>query len=225
MEYICCSMIGYLIGTVNPSYLIAKKKGFDIRTKGSGNAGASNALILFGKLLGVLCALLDIAKACLAIYLTQVLFPDFKYAFVLAGTACVIGHTFPFYMRFKGGKGLACLGGIILYFNWKVFLIMLAGAIVIALVTDYICFVPLTASFAFPFIYGLMERDMYGSVILALITAVMIIKHIENLQRIKNGTEMHLSFLWKPIAEIERLKSNLSEDTEAIDSHFNKDSV
>ncbi len=225
MEYICCSIIGYLIGAVNPSYLIAKKKGFDIRTKGSGNAGASNALILFGKLLGVLCALLDIAKAYFAILLTEALFPEFRYAFAITGVACVIGHTFPLYMRFKGGKGLACLGGIVLYFNWKVFLIMLAGAIVIALVTDYICFVPLTASFAFPFIYGFMERDMYGSVILALITAVTIVKHIENLHRIKNGTEMHLSFLWKPVAEIERLKSNLSEDTAEIDSHFYKDSI
>ena len=71
---------------------------------------------------------------------------------------------------------------------------MLAAAIVIALITDYICFVPLTASFAFPFVYGFMERDIWGPGILSVVTAVMIIKHIENLQRIKNGTEMHLSY-------------------------------
>ena len=63
MEYIHCAVMGYLIGTINPSYIIAKIKGFDIRKKGSGNAGASNALILFGKIMGVICALLDIAKA------------------------------------------------------------------------------------------------------------------------------------------------------------------
>ena len=106
MEYICCGLIWYFIGTINPSYFIAKRRGFDIRTKGSGNAGASNALILFGKLLGIICALLDIAKAYLAILLTEALFPEFRYAYAITGVACVIGHIFPFYMKFKGGKGL-----------------------------------------------------------------------------------------------------------------------
>jgi len=225
MEYICCGLIGYFIGTVNPSYFIAKRRGFDIRTKGSGNAGASNALILFGKLLGVICALLDIAKAYLAILLTEALFPEFRYAYAITGVACVIGHIFPFYMKFKGGKGLACLGGIVLYFNWKVFLIMLAVAIVIALITDYICFVPLTASFAFPFVYGFMEKDIWGPGILSVVTAVMIIKHIENLQRIKSGTEMHFSYLWKPDTEMERMKSNLTEDSVIVDAHFSGNNI
>jgi len=225
MVYICCGLIGYLIGTINPSYLIAKKRGFDIRTKGSGNAGASNVLILFGKLLGVICALLDIVKAYLAILLADSLFPEFRYAYAVTGAACVLGHVFPFYMRFKGGKGLACLGGIVLYFNWKVFLTMLAVAIAIALLTDYICFVPITASIAFPFVYGFMEKDLWGPGILSVVTVVMLIKHIENLQRIKSGTEMRLSYLWKPDAEIERLKNNLTKDAVMIDAHFSEENI
>ena len=220
MEYLYCSIIGYLIGTINPSYFIAKKNGFDIRTKGSGNAGASNALILFGKALGIICALLDIAKAYLAILLTETLFCNFTLAFSVTGIACVIGHIYPFYMKFKGGKGLACLGGIILYFNWKIFLIMLGAEILIAFITDYICFVPITASLVFPFIYGIIKNDLLGAFILGIITVLMIIKHIENFKRIRNGTEMRLSFLWKPDKEMERMKSKLSETSKNTDEHF-----
>lgn len=220
MEYLYCSLIGYFIGTFNPSYIIAKIHGFDIRTKGSGNAGASNTLILFGKVMGVICAILDIGKAYLAVFLTETLFCNFENAFSVTGIACVIGHIYPFYMKFKGGKGLACLGGIILYFNWKVFLIMLGAEILIVLITDYICFVPITASLAFPFIYKIMENNLSGAYILAIITILMIIKHIENLKRIGNGTEMRFSFLWKPDREMDRIKNTLSEPSKNIDEHF-----
>lgn len=220
MEYVYCCLIGYFFGSVNPSYFIAKKKGFDIRTKGSGNAGASNALILFGKLIGITCALLDIAKAYWAIFLAEKLFPNFEYAFAVTGVCCIIGHVFPFYMKFQGGKGLACLGGMVLYFNWKVFMIMLVAAVIIALITDYICFVPLSASFAFPFVYGLIDRNVWGALILAIVTAVTVVKHVENIKRIRNGTEMRLSYLWKPDAEMARMKKNLAEDAAAVEAHF-----
>ncbi len=220
MKYITCMILGYLIGTFNPSFFIAKRRGFDIRTKGSGNAGASNAVILFGKLRGFICAITDIAKAYLALFITEYLFPNFKFAFIITSVFCVIGHIFPFYMKFKGGKGLACLGGMILYFNWKVFLIMLAAEVVIVLVTDYICFVPITASFAFPIVYGSMEGDVWGALILYVITLIIFVKHIENIKRIRQGTEMHISFLWKPEAEMERMKNNISADEAVIEEHF-----
>ena len=206
MKYILCVLIGYLIGTVNPSYIIAKLRGFDIREKGSKNAGASNALILFGKLLGVTCALLDIAKATLAIWLCEKLFPELTYSFAVTGVACILGHVFPFYMNLKGGKGLACLGGMILAFDWRVFLIMLAAEIVVAIATDYICFVPLTASAVFPIVYGIMRQDAWGALIIAVILPLMIYKHKENLKRIKQKTEMPFSFLWKKEKALEKTK-------------------
>lgn len=209
MEYICCILIGYFIGMLNPSYLLGKIKGIDIREHGSCNAGASNIVILFGKTRGILCALLDIAKAYLSLMVAEALFPDFSYAFVVTAVSCIIGHIFPVEMNFKGGKGLACLGGIILYYNWKLFLIMLAIEIVLALATDYICFVPTTASIAFPLIYGYMEKTVFGAVALSIITIVIFIKHTENLKRVYNNTEMHLSYLWKPDKEIERMSKNM----------------
>ena len=220
MEYMHCAVMGYLIGTINPSYIIAKIKGFDIRKKGSGNAGASNALILFGKIMGIICALLDIAKAYLAILLMTSIYPNLKYAFAITAVGCVLGHIFPFYMGFKGGKGLACLGGMILFFDWRVFLIMLTLAIVLVLVTDYICFVPLAASATFPFVYGSMAKNLGGAAILLIVTTVIALKHIENLRRIANGTEMHLSYIWKPEKEMERMKEHLAEDDSVVEEHF-----
>ncbi len=196
MKYIFCILIGYLMGTINPSYIIAKLRGVDIREKGSKNAGASNALILFGKVIGVGCALFDIAKATFSIWLCGKLFPELAYSFAVTGVACILGHVFPFYMKFKGGKGLACLGGMILAFDWRVLLIMLAAEIVVAIATDYICFVPLTASVAFPIVYGIMRQDVWGALMIAIIIPLMFYKHKENLKRIKQKTEMPFSFLW-----------------------------
>ena len=205
MKYLICVLIGYLIGTVNPSYMISRLRGFDIRERGSGNAGASNALMLFGKIRGVACALFDIAKAAFAIWQCGKLFPALPYSFAVVGVSCILGHIFPFYMNFRGGKGLACLGGMIFAFDRRVFLIMLTGEIVIALVTNYICFVPMTASVIFPIVYGVMCHDLWGALILYISTLVILCKHRENLVRIKNGTEMRLSFLWNKDKELERL--------------------
>ena len=196
MKYVLCILIGYLIGAINPSYIVAKLRGVDIREKGSKNAGASNALILFGKVIGVGCALFDIAKAAFAIWLCGKLFPELAYSFAVTGVACILGHVFPFYMKFKGGKGLACLGGMILAFDWRVLLIMLAVEIVVAIATDYICFVPLTASVIFPIVYGIIRQDVWGALMIAIIIPIIFYKHKENLKRIKQKTEMPFSFLW-----------------------------
>ncbi len=220
MEYVYCSLIGYAIGTVNPSYLLARLRGFDIRKKGSGNAGASNALILFGKVRGILCALMDIAKAYLAILLSEVLFPGCEHAFAVTGVACTLGHIFPFYMKFRGGKGLACLGGLILRFDWRLFLIILASEVVLVLIVDYICIVPITASVAFAVIYAAITRDVIGTVLLLGLSGVILGKHVENLRRIRRGTEMHLSYLWRPEKEMARMKDHLPNDDAEIDEHF-----
>lgn len=208
MKYLLCIVIGYGMGSINPSYIFAKIRGFDIRDKGSKNAGASNALILLGKAMGVTCAVFDILKATIAIWLCGRLFPTLSYSFPVVGTSCILGHVFPFYMKFRGGKGLACLGGIILAFNWRVFLIMLASEVLVAVITNYICFVPLTASVVFPVVYGVMRKDLAGALILCIATVVVFYKHKENLTRIKNGTEMRLSFLWSKERELERMKNN-----------------
>ena len=208
MKYLICVLIGYLIGSINPSYIISKLRGGDIREKGSGNAGASNALIVYGKLIGVFCALFDIGKAFFAVWLMQSAFSGLPLVFALTAVACILGHVFPFYMRFRGGKGLASLGGVVLAYNWLVFLIMLTGAIIIGLITNYICFIPITAAIVFPIIYGVLNKDVIGSLILYVASVVILLKHRQNIKRIRNGTEMHLSYLWNKEEEIARVQKN-----------------
>lgn len=205
-------LLGYLVGTLNPSFLIGKLRGFDIRKSGSGNAGASNAIITMGKAVGVFAALFDIFKAVLAVRVAQHLFPRMLYAGELAGICTILGHIFPFSMGFRGGKGLASLGGVILAFNGKVFLVMLLGELVLALVTDYLAVVPLTASVAFPFVYYFFTRHWIGTLLYALMIPVFVYKHLENLRRIANGTELHFSYLWHKDEEIARIKQNLDKE-------------
>ena len=212
MKYIVCILIGYLIGTVNPSYIYGRIKGFDIRRRGSGNAGASNALIIFGKLIGVIFALLDIAKPCIAWLICRAIFLEGEYVFAVTSAACILGHMFPFYMKFKGGKGLACLGGTVLCFDPVVFVIMLACAVVLALVVDYLCVVPITAAVAFPIIYYVMSGNAIAAGILLLVGICMILKHVENLRRIRMGQEVHISYLWRKESELERVNKNSGLD-------------
>ena len=209
LKTLICIGIGYFIGTINPSYIIAKIKGFDIRKRGSGNAGASNALIVFGKAVGIFCALFDIYKACLAIEITRrIILPDFTNAFIITGTAAIIGHMYPWYMKLKGGKGLACLGGVVLIYDWKFFLVLLAIEIIIVLATDYICFVPMTASIIFPIAYGIMESDFKGASIFLIATILILFKHTENIVRIRNKSELHFSYLWNKDKETKRMSES-----------------
>ncbi len=212
MRYAACLLIGYLIGMLNPAYIIARIHGFDIRERGSKNAGASNALLLFGKLRGAFCAAFDIAKAALAVWLTRSLFPGDSLVFAVTATACILGHIFPFYMKFRGGKGLACLAGTILAYDLRVFGIMLACELVVALATNYICFVPMSASVVFPFVYGCMTRDVRGVLLLLTVAIVVLLRHGENIRRIRAGQELRLSYLWNKEKETARMRANYPED-------------
>lgn len=189
MQYVLCILAGYIIGSFNPSYIIGMLKGKDIRFSGSGNAGASNALLHFGKVIGILCAICDILKACLVVWLCGYIFSDISSAGIIGGCACILGHIFPFYMGFKGGKGLACYGGLVLMFDWRVFLIFLSFELIVVFITDYICFVPITACVTFPIVYAVMTHDIVGAAFLFAVAPVMLYKHRINIKRIKNGTE------------------------------------
>ena len=206
--YVCCICIGYVLGCLNPSFFLAKVRGFDIRSRGSGNAGASNAFLLLGKAKGVICASLDICKAFLAVCWTRALFPDEPMAFALTAVSCILGHIFPFYMKFRGGKGLECLGGVILAFDLRVFGVMLACELVIALVTKYICWIPMTASVAFAVIYGVMTGDIPGTLLFSGAAIVILWRHAENIRRIREGRELRLSYLWNKQSEVERMHKN-----------------
>ena len=206
--YVLLIIVSYLIGGINPSYIISRIKGFDIRKRGSGNAGGSNALITMGWKIGVLCMIFDILKAFFVVKFALKCKMFIRFGYVCATTACILGHMFPVFMRFKGGKGLACLGGSILAYNPLIFLVMLTILAVIAFSIDYICVVAISASIVFPIIYYLREGDLVATMVLLIATVCILIKHRENVVRIKNGTEAHLSFIWNRDKEIETIQDN-----------------
>ena len=219
MKILLCSLIGYALGNINPAFVIGRIKGFDIRQRGSGNAGASNAVITMGKTVGIISALFDIFKAYLAVKLATMLYPSLTQAGNIAGVCCVLGHIFPVLIKLKGGKGLASLGGVILAFDRRVFLIMLLCELVFVLIVDYICFVPITASIIFPLLYNVLTKDRAGTMLYCVMSLVILYKHVENIRRIRHGTEAHLSLLWKREKEIERLSEKLeTEQDETCDT-------
>ena len=214
MVYLIGILIGYGLGCINTAYFLASLRGFDIRERGSGNAGASNVLITMGKRMGFLCAVLDVTKAAGAVWLMAWLFPETN-TFAVTASACILGHIFPFYLGFRGGKGLACLGGAILAFDLRVFAALLVFEMFVVLVSRYICFVPITASAIFPLIYGFMYRDLWGTVLLAGVGLVILFKHMVNIRRILQGRELRLSYLWNRDRETRRVEKQYrsSEET------------
>ncbi len=208
MDLLLCTLLGYLFGNVNAAYIISKLKGFDIRDKGSGNAGASNAIIVMGKKAGIITMFVDIGKAILACEVAARLFPALKAAKIVSGSACIIGHIFPFLMKFHGGKGLASLGGMILSYDPRLFIMLLTVECVLGFGLDYICVVPITGSLLFTLIYALTTGDPFGTMILASVAMVILYKHMQNLHRIMNGTEAHISYLWNKEKEIDRVTDN-----------------
>ena len=208
MQTALCSLLGYFIGGIIPAYIISRIKGFDIRERGSGNAGASNAMMTMGKKIGAAIAAFDILKAVCAVLIAAKIFPQLKLAKLLSGSFCILGHIFPALMKFHGGKGLACLGGFILAYDPHLFILLFVCELVLAFLLDYVCFIPLSGSAMFTLIYAFSTGDPIGTLILALISVVILCKHVENLKRIQNGTEAHISFIWKKDQEIERKNNN-----------------
>lgn len=211
MNVMLCAAMGYLMGMINPAYIFGRLHGFDIRQFGSRNAGATNATMIMGKKTGVVCMLLDVFKGFAAYKIAERLFPVLAFAGVLAGTTCVLGHIFPAWMGFAGGKGLASLLGVMLAHNWKLFLALLIAEILLVLMMGYICVMALSLSVFFPAAYVLGTGDLIGMSVLALLIPVMVYKHLPNIKRILQGKEMRISWLWNAKAEEARVESHFSQ--------------
>ena len=205
LQILTSALIGYLLGGVNPAVIVGRLKGYDPKKSGSGNPGASNTVIMAGKLAGLLVALLDILKAAVSCWAAAALFPKLRAAGLIAGVACILGHMFPVFLRFRGGKGLACMGGVVLAYDPKTLLLMLGIALFIGLVTNYVCIATTTMAAVWPAYYGLVTGWWVGAAILAIPFVPILLRHLENFRRIRTGEELRLSFLWNRAAELERI--------------------
>lgn len=190
--YILGALIAYLIGSISPSLIISKIKNKDIRSFGSQNLGASNTAILLGWKLGVLVGFLDIQKGVIPVLIAGILLPDYTYLPFVVATAAVLGHIFPFYLKFKGGKGFATFLGVSLALDWKFFLGMVVVIILVTLILDYIAIATLTACVSLPVYIGIMNQNIIPALIIGIASIVIICKHLVNIKRIVKREEIGL---------------------------------
>ena len=189
MQYILVIALSYLLGCSNMAIYLAALNKVDLRSGGSGNPGASNAVILMGWRAGVLTALHDIGKSALAVILARLLFPELPHVGALAGVASGLGHIFPFWMGFRGGKGFASYLGMTIALNWKFSIVVLLLVVVVTLVTDYIVAATTTTIVIVPIYMGI-STGLLAALILLTASAVIAWKHRDNYVRIYKGTEI-----------------------------------
>ena len=190
MKYILVIVLGYLLGCSNMAKYIAAMKKVDLSAGGSGNPGASNAVILMGWGAGVLVAIHDIGKAALAVVLARLMFPGAPLIGAAAGVAAVLGHIYPFWMKFKGGKGFASYLGMTIALHWKFAIAVLLLVAVVTLITDYIVAATTTTIVLVPIGLGILTQSLILPLILLVASLVIAWKHKDNYVRICNGTEI-----------------------------------
>lgn len=209
---ILCVVIGYGFGLIQTAYIYGKAHGIDIREHGSGNSGTTNALRVLGKKAGVVVLLGDFFKAAAACVVARIVgtlfFPDILYPMILwAGLGVVIGHNYPFYMHFRGGKGIAATAGVILgVLDWRIMVICLLSFIITVVVTRYVSLGSLIVvslfflSFLVLGLNGMIDNPVTHSpypgnaltesyVITFLFASLAFYRHKENIVRLAAGNE------------------------------------
>lgn len=204
--YIIVTLVAYLLGSISFSVIISKKMaGFDVREKGSGNAGTTNVLRSVGKKAAILTLICDVLKGVLAVLVAYIAGNivkegvDRALLIQIAGLLVVVGHTFPIFFGFKGGKGIATALGVLLITNWNIGLICLVFALVLMALTKMVSLGSISAAILFPVLILLMPHTAYlvdgNYIIYSILMAVLVVfNHRANVKRLLNGTENKLDF-------------------------------
>lgn len=202
-----CLLIGYVFGLLQTAYILGKSKGIDIREHGSGNAGTTNTLRVMGKKAGLIVFLGDVFKTFFAILTVYFVFrnryPEMVYLLKLyAGFGAILGHNFPFYLHFKGGKGIASMGGMILAFYWPFIPVGAVAFFATFAITNYVSLGSLIMSGCFflqMVVFGIFGVGIFANIpmeirvemmIMALIiSGLAFIRHHANIGRLLRGEE------------------------------------
>lgn len=193
MEYVLVILLGYMLGNFATSYFIGKLfKNTDIRQHGSGNAGATNALRVFGVKLAALTFLIDMAKGVIAVIIGRIILGDT--GAILAGLSVVIGHNWPVILKFKGGKGIASTIGAFLAVNYIVALACIFIGLIIVIKTRYVSLGSVVAMGLLPIIGLLIVRpfDILFFTFTLVLSFMAIIRHRSNIRRLIKGEELKL---------------------------------
>ena len=201
IQIISAILIGYLFGCFQTSYFISRKFGNkDIREIGSGNAGASNVTSEMGWKFGILTGISDVLKAFIPAKLIVLIFPISLHQadlhielMAIAGMGAVLGHIYPFFMDFRGGKGIACYIGLLLAIDWQIGVAVIIGMILITIITDYVSVGSIALYIIIPLLaYASGDYSIIVIQCAVVLLIVGMIKHWINVQRILDGTETGL---------------------------------
>lgn len=189
-----CLILGYAFGCISTGYIVGRIQKVDIRKYGSGNVGTTNALRTLGKKAALITLLGDVFKCAIPVLLVKFLiFKELSYSELLGlytALGAVIGHTFPFYLHFKGGKGIAVLVGTILTFDWRIFLICVATFFLILAITRFVSLGSLVMEVEFVVWVALTRPGNWHMLALSAVFAVLAFyTHRENIKRLLHGTE------------------------------------
>ena len=201
LAYLLTAVVAYLLGSIPTGYLVAKARGIDIRTVGSGNIGATNAMRALGKPAGIFVLLMDALKGYAACaWLSSGTIAVFALPMdqqenlrILSGIAAVLGHNFTCWLKFKGGKGIATTGGVYLALAPWAVLIGVAGFILAVLATRYVSIGSIVSAVALPAaVWILPPHNLLLGIVTSALGVMAIYKHRGNIQRLMAGTESRL---------------------------------
>jgi glycerol-3-phosphate acyltransferase PlsY len=201
LSYLVTALVAYLLGSIPTGFLVAKARGVDIRTVGSGNIGATNAFRVLGKGFGIFVLLMDALKGYVAVQYGTMLVERLlsggvphQYLCITAGIAAILGHNFTCWLNFKGGKGIATSAGVLIALVPLALVIVLSIFIILFVTTRYVSIGSIGAAFALPFATWFTQHDKGLTTVMAAIGALAILKHRKNIQRLLNGTENRIQF-------------------------------
>jgi glycerol-3-phosphate acyltransferase PlsY len=204
LGYAVTLIVSYLLGSIPTGFLVAKARGVDIRTVGSGNIGATNVFRYLGKPAGIFVLFVDalkgwVAVAAVANGVLLWLFPNSSETFrdalqVCAGLAAILGHNFTCWLNFKGGKGIATSAGVLVALVPKALLIILVVWLILFILTRYVSLASICASAMLPFAQWFTSHNLNLTGVTAVIAILAIYKHRANIKRLLNGTENRISF-------------------------------
>jgi len=192
VKSIICLILGYFFGAMSPAALVSKVKHKNLQEHGSGNLGATNTMMVFGLRYGVFVLVFDLLKTICASRVARFLFPHLYFAGLIAACGAILGHIFPFYMNFQGGKGVACLAGLLMTYDFLLFLALLAFGILLMFVFNYGVVAPVTVAAMVPVIIARRTHSLKLFLLTAAVCVTIIGKHRDNFQRIKNGEELRI---------------------------------
>lgn len=200
MTTIIVIILAYLIGSI-PSGLWIGQLFYktDIRQQGSGNLGATNTFRILGKKAGAVVTVMDILKGTLATLLpTFALLSNSNIHPLIAGVIAVVGHMFPIFAKFKGGKAVATSAGVLLGYHWPIFILLLVAFLIclkICKMVSLSSMITAVLAFVYSIVYAIIDQEYYLLIITALLAFFVIYRHRSNIARIKNGTEPKITWI------------------------------